>query len=78
MASKGRDDPHRNIPKDAKGVPIFLILPTGIRTKYERQMAACERAWLATRDPLVIDRRKLGRSPIGNHTRVGCTRRSGN
>ena len=50
-----RNDPHQHIPKDANGVPIFLILSDGTRASYERRMAACEAAWLATGDPLVID-----------------------
>lgn len=48
-------DPHRDIPKGADGKPIFFILPDGMRASYERRMAACEAAWRATGDPLVID-----------------------
>lgn len=39
------DDNPRAIPHDAKGVPIFLILPPGLRAKYEKQMEQCEAAW---------------------------------
>jgi hypothetical protein len=39
------DDDHRGIPRDAKGDPIFLILPEGVRAKYQARMAACESAW---------------------------------
>jgi hypothetical protein len=45
-------DGHQGIPRDANGVPIFLILPDDIRTKYERKIAACEKAWMQTKDPL--------------------------
>jgi hypothetical protein len=39
------DDGRQGIPRDAKGVPIFLILPTGVRKKYEQLLKACEDAW---------------------------------
>jgi hypothetical protein len=56
MATKtSRRDPHRDIPKDANGDPIFVILPEGYRRTYDRAMARCEAAWLATGDPLIID-----------------------
>ena len=44
-------DCHENIPKDANGDPIFLILPPGIRAKYEERMSGLEQAWAATKDP---------------------------
>jgi hypothetical protein len=39
------DDAHKGIPRDAEGVPIFLILPPAVRESYERQLAACELGW---------------------------------
>jgi hypothetical protein len=47
-------DPHRDIPKDANGDPIFLVLPDGVRAKYERKLAKCERGWRASGDPAFI------------------------
>jgi hypothetical protein len=44
-------DCHENIPKDANGDPIFLILPPGDRAKYEKRMASLKQAWAATEDP---------------------------
>jgi hypothetical protein len=44
-------DYHENIPKDANGDPIFLILPLGIRVRYEERMAGLKQAWAATKDP---------------------------
>jgi hypothetical protein len=43
-------DGHQGIPRDAAGVPVYLILPDNIRSKYERKMAACEKAWRQTGD----------------------------
>lgn len=48
------DDDHTGIPRDADGVPVFLILPPAIRASYESKMARCERGWRATRDPAFI------------------------
>jgi hypothetical protein len=42
---------HAGVPRDADGVPIFLILPPGVRESYERKMAHCEAGWRATGDP---------------------------
>jgi hypothetical protein len=42
---------HDNVPKDAKGVPVFFILPDGVRASYERKLRSSKRAWLATGDP---------------------------
>ena len=42
------------IPRDAAGDPIFLILPDGIRASYDRKLAACEAGWRATADPLAV------------------------
>jgi hypothetical protein len=50
-AERPGGDCHENIPKDADGNPIFLILPSDKRAKYERKMANHERAWHATKDP---------------------------
>jgi hypothetical protein len=47
------DDDHRGIPRDANNDPIFLILPDGVRAKYQARMAACESAWREGGDPLV-------------------------
>jgi hypothetical protein len=41
---------HDNIPKDANGDPIFLILPDGVRASYERKLKSAKDAWLATGD----------------------------
>jgi hypothetical protein len=51
MPAKKDRDPHRDIPKDANGDPIFLILPDGVRASYERKLENAKRAWLATGDP---------------------------
>jgi hypothetical protein len=53
-AGEADDDPHRGIPRDADGVPVFLILSPGDRQKYERRMASCERGWRDRRDPAAI------------------------
>lgn len=39
------DEAHRGIPRDTNGDPIFLILPEGVRMKYQAGMTACEMAW---------------------------------
>jgi hypothetical protein len=44
------DDDHRGIPRDAEGIPTYLILPPEMRASYDRDMANCEARWLATRD----------------------------
>ena len=54
VTKPSRDRLHLNIPKDANGDPIFLILPDGIRASYEHRMALCVDAWQATGDPLVV------------------------
>jgi hypothetical protein len=61
------DDAHRGIPRDAKGDPIFLILPPVMRARYDKQMAQCESAWrkgelLAVAEAAV--RSQLYRQPI--------------
>lgn len=48
------DDDHPGIPRDANGDPIFLILPDGVRAKYQARMTACEAAWRERGDPLVV------------------------
>jgi hypothetical protein len=50
----GARDPHRNIPKDADGVPVFFLLPAGMRASYERKLTACEAAWRETKDPFAF------------------------
>jgi hypothetical protein len=50
MAAKKDRDPHRDIPRDSAGDPIFLILPDGVRASYERKLKAAKQAWLATGD----------------------------
>lgn len=45
---------HRNIPKDANGAPIFLILPPKLQARYEAQMARLKRGWDASHDPLFV------------------------
>jgi hypothetical protein len=45
---------HRNIPKDANGDPIFLILPPELRPRYEARMAQFQRGWNASRDPAFV------------------------
>jgi hypothetical protein len=47
------DDLHRNIPRDAEGNPIFLILPPTLRARYEEGMAECEAAWRGG-EPLAV------------------------
>ena len=48
------DDPHYNIPRDAKGDPIFFILPPDIQQSYKHRLLACERGWSTTGDPAFI------------------------
>jgi hypothetical protein len=48
------DDDHPGIPRDANGDPIFLILPDGVRAKYQARLTACEAAWRERGDPLVV------------------------
>jgi hypothetical protein len=45
---------HRDIPKDANGDPIFLVLPDGVRANYERKMRKCEIGWKASGDPAFV------------------------
>jgi hypothetical protein len=40
-------DDHHDIPRDAEGNPIFLILPAPMRADYEEVMVSCEAAWRA-------------------------------
>jgi hypothetical protein len=47
-------DPHRDVPKDEDGDPIFLVLPDGVRASYERKMAKCKAGWQATGDPAFV------------------------
>ena len=42
------------IPRDAAGDPVFLILPDRIRASYDRKLAACEAGWRETADPLAV------------------------
>jgi hypothetical protein len=42
------------IPRDAAGDPIFLILRDGVRASYDRKLAACEAGWRDTQDPLAV------------------------
>jgi hypothetical protein len=42
------------IPRDAAGDPVFLILRDGIRASYDRKLAACEAGWRATGDPAAV------------------------
>src|SRR2546430_17433339 len=51
--TNGRD-PHRDIPKDANGDPIFFVMPDGVRASYERKLRQCEIGWLATDDPAFV------------------------
>jgi hypothetical protein len=50
MPAKKDRDPHRDIPKDAEGNPIFFILPDGIKASYERKLRSAKETWLATGD----------------------------
>jgi hypothetical protein len=50
-AKKDRDAPHRDIPKDANGDPVFLILPAGVKADYERRDRNNKETWLATGNP---------------------------
>jgi hypothetical protein len=44
--SNGENDhPHRHIPRDDKGDPIFLILPAADQAKLEQRLAQCRTAW---------------------------------
>lgn len=54
MARNGSRDPHRGIPKDENGDPIFLVLPDGVRASYERKMTKCKAGWQATGDPAFV------------------------
>jgi hypothetical protein len=42
---KADNENHHGIPRDAKGDPIFLILPPPMQTRYEEKLALCEAAW---------------------------------
>jgi hypothetical protein len=46
-------DHHHDIPRDAEGDPVFLILPAPMRADYEKVMANCEAAWRAG-EPLAV------------------------
>jgi hypothetical protein len=48
------DDPHYNIPRDANGDPVYLILPDDIRRSYARYMLSCEAGWRETGDPAFV------------------------
>ena len=54
LAVKAAGDPHQNIPRDDRGNPIFLILPTGVGASYERRMESCRSAWETTHDPAAV------------------------
>lgn len=45
---------HQHIPRDAKGDPVFLILPDRLRAKFDLWMANLEAFWLATKDPWAV------------------------
>lgn len=45
---------HQHIPQDAKGDPVYLILPQGLRRTYDSWMANLEAFWLATEDPSAV------------------------
>jgi hypothetical protein len=53
MAAKNRD-PHRDVPTDENGDPIFLVLPAGVRASYDRKMTKCEAGWKASGDPAFV------------------------
>lgn len=54
------DDPaliklkHQHIPRDAQGDPVFLILPKGLRARYDEWMGNLEAFWKATEDPIAV------------------------
>jgi hypothetical protein len=50
----GHGPEYRHIPKDAAGVPAFLILPDGVGASYERRMSNCKACWEATGDPWAL------------------------
>ena len=55
--SRDKADPgpeYEHIPRDAKGDPVFLILPDGVRASYDRKMPQCEAGWRATGDPWAV------------------------
>ena len=52
-------DPHRDIPKDAKGEPIFLVLPDQMRARYERRLTQCEAGWRASHDPAFVSEAQI-------------------
>jgi hypothetical protein len=45
---------YNRVPKDAKGDPIFLLLPEWDRKRFEERMSNCEIGWQATRDPRFV------------------------
>jgi hypothetical protein len=47
-------DDHPGIPRDADGVPIFLILPPGMEKSYDRKLTRCRAGWQATGDPAFV------------------------
>jgi hypothetical protein len=51
MSPKKDRDPHRDIPKDANGDPIFFVLPDGVKASYERTLRSAKDAWCTTGDP---------------------------
>jgi hypothetical protein len=40
-----QDYRHQGIPRDANGVPIFLILPAALQAQLDEDLAQCEAAW---------------------------------
>lgn len=42
------------IPRDAKGNPVFLVLPPGVEAGSQRYLASCERHWQETGDPAAL------------------------
>jgi hypothetical protein len=49
-----QDTEIQEIPRDANGKPIFLILPPGVQASYDRKMKNCETGWTATGDPWAV------------------------
>jgi hypothetical protein len=48
------EDPHKHVPKDVDGNPVFLVLPPGVKASYDRKMRNCEAGWQATGDPWAV------------------------
>jgi hypothetical protein len=65
---------HPGIPRDADGVPIFLVLPPELRASYDKKMRRCERGWQTTRDPAFVGEAQILTTSIGNRCRAGLLR----